>query len=913
MTDLTNALALVGRETEMQIIIKILKSALETKGNTVFISGEAGAGKTSLANAFLAKAKEVGFQVLSGRCMSNAAVPYYPFFEAFTEYFMQKDEWHQEKPEQVGNAVIFISPQHFQGFEKQQNLTPQAWKDQTFEAVINTLTQISQKKPIVIFIDDIHWADSASLFLIHSIARIAPSKRLVLVATYRSDELNYDTEGHPSQLLDTLRLMGREELYLEIKATALSLSSIEKLAQNALHGQVSRQLAEKLAKESQGNPLFIVESLRMLNEDKSIKLQDEQWQLITDSINIPTKIKDIILRRVGWLNREQKRLLEVASVIGERFSAELLASALEQDTIQVYDSLTTITQATSLANPENEYYKFDHAKTRETIYGNIPEPLKRIYHKKVAENLEENIDATKLPLNDLAFHYAKANSFEKAIKYSMLAGEDALSKWSNQEAILNFKFVLENLNKIQSTDEQIKHAKESLGDAYYANCNFEEAYNIFNNLAETQAGKAKLRAFRKAIDAIFRKGDYKRLLELMEKARVHAGTDRIENARILWDKARAEAFARENEASLKDHLDALRVFEEEYSLPDMAQLLCGTASAITEFGQYEKAIGLGLRSVALFQELRDLDGELNATNITNVAISFAGLTKEAKERWPAFLEFAEKLGHYGYLTFGMAALGNVLEDEEKYEDAIAANLKGLEYAKKTDNTVWLANCYAGLCRRHVRLGNVTEAEYWFEMLKKCTGLPAWVNWHVPMCQMLLSLSKKQWENADREFPKILEQLRLRSEPTIWENRMRSHYAWGLTIQGRIVEAEEQQQIIHNNKTSVEKRFSQPNIQASLNAKRLVGVGEQLEIRLDVVNTGRTPATGIIASEIPLDKFSVTSLSSESSIKDGKMRILIEEVSPFQVKIAKILVRTIVAGSQTLQLKGEYRNLSKAKL
>jgi tetratricopeptide (TPR) repeat protein len=906
MTDIPTNVVLVGREQELQKLTTILQSSLEAKGNTVFISGEAGAGKTSLANAFLDRAKESGFLVMSGRCMSNAAVPYYPFFEAFTEYFMEKEKWlkNTEQVEKIGNLM---GPQQFCRLGEQQILTPQAWKDQTFEAVINTLTFVSEKKPIVLFIDDIQWADSASLSLIHSIGRITSSKRLVLLATYRSDELNYDVEGRPSQLLDTLRLMSREGLYFELKAKALDLNNIEKIVQNTLHGQVSSQLAEVLTKESQGNPLFVVESLRMLSEDKSIVLRDGQWQLIIDSICIPNKIRDIILRRLGWLNRDQKRLIDVASVIGERFSVDILASVIEQDTLQVYDSLSSITQATSLASPENDYYKFDHAKTREIIYSNIAEPLKKIYHKKIADKLEQSLYEKKVSFNDLAFHYTKANSIENAVKYSMLAGEDALSRWSNQEAITNFKFALDNLSKIQGTDEQLKVVKENLGDAYYANCNFEDAYNIFSDLAETVIGKLKLRAYRKAIDAIFRKGEYKRLVELIEKAKVYTGSDRIETARILWDKARAEAFARQNDASLRDHLEALRIFEEEYSLPDMAQLLSGTASTMTEHGEHEKAIGLGLRSIFLFQELGNLDGELNATNITTVAINFAGLTKEGKERWSVLIKLAEKLGHYGYLTFGMSAIGNLLEDEEKYEEAIAANFKALEYAKKTDNTLWLPNCYAGLSRRYARLGKIVEADYWFKELEKNSLLPGWTNWHISMCNLLISIAKKQWTEADEEMPKIIDQLKLRTDPIIWENRMRNHYAWGLKLQGRNAEAEEQCQIICNNKLAVEKRYGQAIIQVSVNAKRLVEVGEQIEIRLDVVNVGRSPAVNVTVFEIPIGDFSVISLTPNCYIDGGNLKIRFDVVNPFQVKVAKILAKAITSGSQTLRPKGEYKN------
>ena len=236
---------LVAREQELIELEQFLELASEGNGTTVFVSGEAGTGKTRLMNEFLNRAESQEVTVLTGWCLSNAAVPYFPFFEAFKMYFSR-----EQNEEAVKVTKWLEGPTHSDLPEKAQLFTPQAWKDQTFTAVTKTLMAISAKKPIILFIDDIHWADSASLALIHYIARAIKSERILLVATFRSEELTVDAEGRPQPLVHTLRLMRREDLFTEIKVASLNQKGVSELAQSMLGGDLQQELVGKLTAES---------------------------------------------------------------------------------------------------------------------------------------------------------------------------------------------------------------------------------------------------------------------------------------------------------------------------------------------------------------------------------------------------------------------------------------------------------------------------------------------------------------------------------------------------------------------------------------------------------------------------------------------------------------------------------------
>ena len=378
---------------------------------------------------------------MAGWCLSDAAAPYFPFVEAFNTYFAsfeQEEPADLQKPgaplslsgaaqivsEELGVAAWLTGPKAVEKLGRPQVISPQVWKDQVFAGVARTLHVIAAHNPIVLFIEDIHWADSASLALLHYVARaVNDSEKVLVLATLRSEELTADAEGRPHPLTDVLRMMRREDLFTEIKLSNLNQDSVSRMAENMIGGFLEAKFAEKLAAESRGNPLFIVESLRMLSERKNLIEENNEWHLAVDELGIPSKIKDIILRRLSALKYAQRRVLDAASVIGEKFDVELLSSVLGQDSLEVLEILNVVAHSTSLVGVEGSFYRFDHARSRETLYEELSPPLKRGYHSRIAEKLESTTST--LRFSDLSYHYAQAGNKDKALKYALAAGQDA--------------------------------------------------------------------------------------------------------------------------------------------------------------------------------------------------------------------------------------------------------------------------------------------------------------------------------------------------------------------------------------------------------------------------------------------------------------------------------------------------------
>ena len=894
--------ALVGRERELEELARCLDAAAEGKGTAVFVSGEAGSGKTRLATEFLNNAKQNRDVItMTGGCLSNAAVPYSPFLEAFNSYFSQKQSEYSEYDGLEINAWL-TGARQAEKSGRYGNLAPQAWRDLTFAAVTKALSVMSVKKPVILFIEDLHWADSASLALLHYVVRALRVEKVLLIGTLRSEELTTDAEGQGHPLAEELRLMRREKLLREINLSCLDQACVTRVAENMIGGSVHPELAEKLSRESRGNPLFIVESLRMLSEQESLVQENDKWRLTVDDLGIPEKLKDIILRRLSALKFGQRRVLDAASVIGENFSVELLSAVLGQDSLEVLETLNMIARSTSLVRVEENFYRFDHAKSREAIYGEIASPLRRGYHCKIAERLERSSQQGRSPFSDIAYHFAQAGNNMKAAEYALAAGQDALARWSNQEAINHFTYAVQNISETAENAESRRIAQEGLGDAYYANCMFQEAATIFESIADSETGKLRLRAYRKAMDAIFYKGGgLARLMGLVKRAEPYAALDRLESARILWSKARAEEHS-DPKASLKDHEEALRVFEEEYSLPDVAELLCGTGFALSNLGFHEKALNPILRSIPMFQEFNDAEGEINALHIAAISFGFCGLLEESSETCLNVLKIGEKIGHYSYMAFASHKLGTGLEVRGDFEEGISRNLKALEYSEKTDRKTYQQLSYASLSRTYARLGDLERAEEYFNKLMEQRAEVSshrWKSFDATLSEAVILAANNQWRESNQHFEKAFEQLELLGQPVEWEVRLRTHYVWSLHRQGRVAEEKVQLAEIQKIHEKIEKRFGHAVIEASLMAPIKVFADEEFEMRLDLINVSRKPSLLFRVKDLVLPELTVTSRSANCSSGDSAVEIKNRSIGPFKVETIKLKVKASKPATLTI--------------
>ena len=911
---------LVGREKELEELLQFLNSAVEGKGKTVFISGEAGSGKTRLVEEFLQQARKKDVTVLSGWCLGDVAIPYFPFMEAFNAYFSERSKEKNQNSISKSSGINaklhtdeeseikawLKGPKATYKTDELQNLTPQAWQDLAVAAVTKTLLSISYQKTVILFIDDLQWADSASMSLLHYISRSIRSARVLVLGAFRSEELNPTAEGRPHPLIETLRLMNREELLKEIKLPGLDHATITALAEQMVGGSLHSELAARLAEESQGNPLFVVESLRMLSEHGSLVQDGGCWRLSINEVGIPVRIKDIILRRVGMLKPNQRRIIDLASVIGEKFDVELLASVLAKDSLEVLEALNELVQSSSLLHCQGNYYEFDHGKSREAVYEEISAPLKKGYHARIAEKMEVRDKGKDLPVNDLAYHYAQAGNKRKAIEYSLLAGGDSLARFSNAEAMKHYGYVLTAVSESPEYASERGKALEGFGEALSASGLFNEAAKTFEQLSNiAESGAVKLRALRKAVVCSFWRGDQVHSMELAHKAEEYAQLDRLEYARLRLYRGMAGRMVRAKEA-FADVEGALRVFEEECSFQDVASALAEIFFFYVEEDRVEEELASILRSVSMYEEVEDFRGQLIARSRLGLVIRAAS-PQEADNNDEKVLKIGEKMGDYNIMALIFMSRGIRIARRGNLNGAVALGLKAVEYAEKTEAYGTAISCYAHLIRHYAMLGDIEHAEEFAKKIQKLFDeQPNLGNLRnrpdIEIHKAYLLSAKGQFKEANEIFENTL---KLPSKG-IWGSDVgtlwRMGYAWSLAKQGRTEEAQllfEDERKFFLMLESRAKRFERANVKSFLMARIGIGVGEELIVRLDLVNAAKNhPILVRIEGLIPA-QFKVATVPPYCSIQDDSIIMHERELGSFAIESIKLSLQAKKVGVFTL--------------
>jgi predicted ATPase len=236
---------------------------------------------------------------------------------------------------------------------------------------------------------------------------------------------------------------------------------------NSLIGRndFSVDFIDRIYKETEGNPLFIIQLVEFLVEENIILTKNCIWKLIKslEEVNIPPKVYNVIEQRLNRVEKEYRKLLDYASVNGETFSSETLASALKLERVQVLEQLRKIEHKHLLVHPQNGNYKFDHAKIKEVLYEEIPKDLRIEYHSTIAHSIEElNRDNLDEVVGELAFHYYKSRDKENALFYLIKAADKAKREYSNKEAVRFFT------QKLELEEDEKKKLKtiEDVGDIY---------------------------------------------------------------------------------------------------------------------------------------------------------------------------------------------------------------------------------------------------------------------------------------------------------------------------------------------------------------------------------------------------------------------------------------------------------------
>ena len=440
--------AFVGRERELAELAGGLDDALAGGGRLFLLAGEPGIGKSRLADELSAHATSRGAQVLVGRCWEAGGAPaYWPWVQSLRAYVRDAEPGTLRRQLGAGAADLAqLMPElraRYPDLPDMPLLDAEAARFRLFDATAEFLRSASQSRPLVLILDDLHAADAPSLLLLRFLARELGSTHILLLGAYR------DVDPSPGgALAEMLAEVTREGLTRRVALDGLSELDVARYVELTASEIASSDLVAGLHAQTEGNPLFIGEIVRLLSAEGAASRPA-----------VPQSIRDVIARRLSHLSAACDRILVLASVLGREFTLDALARMGNGSDDELLDALDEAFAARVVSDVPDVAgrLRFAHVLIRDTLYEGLTAPRRVRLHRLAVEALEAlHGDDLGPHLAELAHHSIAGGDLARGLRYARRAGDRALGHLAYEEAARLYRVALGALDHVHPPDEQAR-------------------------------------------------------------------------------------------------------------------------------------------------------------------------------------------------------------------------------------------------------------------------------------------------------------------------------------------------------------------------------------------------------------------------------------------------------------------------
>ncbi|HEY7728262.1 MAG TPA: tetratricopeptide repeat protein, partial [Candidatus Eisenbacteria bacterium] len=434
---------MLGREREAAALRALHGEMRGGEGATVVLAGEAGVGKSRLLEESGLEFRREGSRVLVASCLyGGSASSYFPFAEAFRQYFALRgvgsatalQSFVLDRAPRLGGSLPTLN--RFLRFAFAAN--GPTTEEELWEVLDQLASFISAERPLVLAIEDLQWADAGSLRLFHFLARRSPRRRVLLLGTYRPEEAAVEPGQPEHPLLVMLRLLSREERVTRVELPRLGREQVDAIVAGLYPDREwGDALPALLYRETEGNPFFLVEILKLLVTEKVLVERKGRWNLATpvERISIPEKVYDVVMRRLSRLGAREREILELGAVEGTVFHSGTILRGLRMERMALLKALQFLEQVHHLIHATGPQYHFDHSKIREILYDSIPPELRIEYHTVVGQFLKESYGGSEEYAGIIAHNLMAAGMAEEALPFLLRAAEAAGRLFSHSDAV----------------------------------------------------------------------------------------------------------------------------------------------------------------------------------------------------------------------------------------------------------------------------------------------------------------------------------------------------------------------------------------------------------------------------------------------------------------------------------------------
>jgi class 3 adenylate cyclase/tetratricopeptide (TPR) repeat protein len=642
---------LVGRKVELSLFQEAIENLRKGKGRIFSISGDTGTGKSRLVAEFKAGLNHEEIRWIEGHAYAYAQnIPYFPLIDMLNRMFhIEEGEASERVKDKIESGIEdllgkkedvipYVGSLYALSYPEVQDVSPEFWKGRLQEAILMILTALAQQKQTIFCLEDLHWADPSFIELLrHAMLQIR--QPAIVLCVYRPT----------FSLFTSHQLTGIAKIYEEIRLQDLSSSEANDMLESLLDTEaIPPDLSRYVQHKAEGNPFYLEELVNSLIESGILVPDDGHWK-VTGPIgeaDVSSTIHGIISGRLDRLEKETKRILQEASVIGRAFLYEVLRriTELKEDidrSLRGLEQLDLI--RTRSLQPELEY-TFKHALIQDVVYNGILKKDRQEIHERIARVIE-SLFQDRLPefYETLAFHFKQSRSVHEAAHYLINSGEKSLKRYAVQESHLHFK----------------------------------EAFDLLNNKPDRTREEDKL-----LIDLLMKwalvfyyRGDFKGLTPLLDDHEDLAESLEDKEQRGLFHAWQGWAlFNRHRYQESYEYLrSALELGETIQSQKLIGYACCWLAWTCTNRGLFDEALQQGERALKIAQTLPS-DQYLYFKSLGGIgwANVHRGAKKKAMKAGRALLDYGKKSSNIRSMVLGHYIIGFAHFHDDELMSAIEA-------------------------------------------------------------------------------------------------------------------------------------------------------------------------------------------------------------------------------------------------
>jgi serine/threonine protein kinase/tetratricopeptide (TPR) repeat protein len=746
----------VGREPELTKLEGLLRQTMEGNGRVVFITGEPGIGKTSLSDEFLRRARSSypGLLVSRGRCVEQYGTgeAYLPFLDALgamlggpgherlaTIMRTYAPTWCSQMP------AVFASTG---ALEKLQQDTIGATKERMMREMGDALGMFASSSPIVLLLEDLHWADPSSIDLLRHLCQRISSQRLLIAGTFRPEDIersNHPLKGYRAEMLT-------HNLCEEIALDSLSREHIA-IYLNAIFApnDFPPELSSLIHDKTEGHPLFAANLLHYLQERGDIARKNEHWSLARPlsemELEAPESVRSMISRKIDALAEEERRALQYASIEGAEFLSTILARLLDVDEVDLEERMARLEKTHRLITTKGEEelpdgslatrYRFAHALYQNFLYNDLVNKRRVMLHRQAGEQLLAHYGKRAPQIaTQLALHFERGRDFPRAVEFLVHAGDQATRLYGNAEAAEHYTRAMTLAEKlpVEAQSETIVTLYQKRGAVNMALSRFAEAVDDYTRMLKEVELSGSLEKQAAGLNALASTLFFSHRLEEMAAradqalaAAKAAGSEklRLETMCLMGLKHLCYGELEVGRPILDDVIESARAINHK---PALATGLVWRACLYFFQTEYDRAIECATESRQLASELRD--GFILLTSLFFLGLSHGNLGRmsTALANLDEAIQMAGRNGDRFWYPRMPNCIGWVHRELQDFEGAFKYDREGLEVGRQYHVLEAEANSLINLGIDHTHAGRTDETVAAFAGVRDIFERDAWFRW-----------------------------------------------------------------------------------------------------------------------------------------------------------------------------------------